>query len=316
MKRHTLLIVLAQLFISLLHPLYSWPIDSVLSRGDSSVSIAWTPDSINTNPAWYVKYGTQCTGSDTIYLHSDFLPDRTYRGVAYSYGGEDPWDLFRDRVEQGFLVGSHSCHYNEYGDPSDTIAGTDCSGFLCYIWNAPRMSTRGLLSSPLFNKIDKKDLRTGDGLVKASSSHGFHAVFVVEADVPSEMVIWEASSTVFGCRERITDLSDPYWEPYTALRYPDLISIRNNTEIDRTINSLATTKRGAKGAITLKTLLPYDVLARVYTLQGQLLREQHIPKGVTNSILYTNNHGIGAMYIVTLYHNEQILISKPIILCD
>ena len=108
----------------------SWPLDSVLARGDSCINIAWTPDSINTDSGWYTSYGTYCTGEDSIYLHCDFIPGREYHGIAYSYGGEDPWYLVRGRLDSGYLVGSHQCPYQEYGDPSDTVTGTDCSGFL------------------------------------------------------------------------------------------------------------------------------------------------------------------------------------------
>jgi hypothetical protein len=198
----------------------AWPLDSVLYRGDSCIAIAWTPDSHNTNPAWYIQYGDGCIGVDTIYRHCDFVAGRTYNGVAYSYGGEDPWYLFRERVADGFLVGSHLCHYQAFGDPTPVVTGTDCSGFLCFIWNVSRMSTSAMVASPAYEHIARSAIRPGDALVRS----GYHAVFVVEADDLTQGLIWEASSSVFSCRPRITDLTGSAWDLYTPLRNPQIAS--------------------------------------------------------------------------------------------
>lgn len=200
----------------------SWPLDSALARGDSCVNVVWTPDERNVNIAWYRTCGTGCTGGDSVYRHCDFLAGREYRGVAYSYGGEDPYDLFAARVDSGFPVGSHLCHYQTCGDPSGKATGTDCSAFLCYVWNIPRVSTRVLINDSRLERIERSKVRAGDALVKASAACGYHAIFVAEALDPTEAVLWEASSSVFGCRERVADITTAAWDCYTALRYPAL----------------------------------------------------------------------------------------------
>ncbi len=101
--------------------LHAFTLDTVITRSDSCVAIEWTPDSSNTANLWYTQYGNKCTGSDTIYRQCDFIAGRTYRGIAYSYGGEDPWFTFRTRLAAGFLAGSHQCHYNVFGDPSGKV---------------------------------------------------------------------------------------------------------------------------------------------------------------------------------------------------
>jgi hypothetical protein len=204
----------------------AWPLDSVFSRGDSCIGIAWTPDSSNTKPAWYLKNGSGCSGVDTIYRHCDFITGRTYNGVAYSYGGEDPWYRFRERLAKGFLVGSHLCHYNAFGDPRAVVTGTDCSAFLCFIWNVGRISTSTMVASPAYEHIARSTIQPGDALVRS----GYHAVFVVEADDLTEALIWEASSSVFGCRARLTDLTASAWNLYTPLRNPQ---IETNTRIEQ-----------------------------------------------------------------------------------
>jgi hypothetical protein len=194
----------------------SFPLDSMYGRGDSCLNVVWTPDSANTNPAWYVRNGSLCTGADTVYRHCDFTAGVTYRSIAYSYGGEDNYQQFRDKLGSGLLAGSHLCHYQTVGDPSPYVAGTDCSGFVCYLWNVARTSTNGLLADTRYQHIQKTALRAGDIMVRAGS----HAVFVVDQDDSTSYVIWESTSAVNGCRERITDISLAAWDPYVALRNP------------------------------------------------------------------------------------------------
>jgi hypothetical protein len=203
-------------------PAKSFSLDSTITRSDSCVAVQWSPDSLNTSGLWYAQYGDQCTGNDTIYRHCDFIAGRTYRGIAYSYGGEDPWFTFRNHLAAGYLVGSHQCHYNVFGDPSGRVTGTDCSGFLCFVWNIARTTTTDLYNNKNFITVPIANVQAGDALVKATSLYGFHAILIVEAEDPSEVVISEASSTVFGCRQRVIDLTRAEWEPYKLLRNPAL----------------------------------------------------------------------------------------------
>lgn len=212
------------IFLSINEGFAQLAVDSVIARSDSCVQIQWTPDSINTDISWYEQYGSTCTGADTIYKHCDFLPGVNYSGIPYSYGGEDAWYTFRERLQQGFLVGSHSCHYNVYGDPSNRVTGTDCSGFLSFVWGYPRSTTSAFYSGSAFTTIPITDVKPGDALIKATSGCGNHAILIVEANDIKEVVISEASSTVFGCRERIVDLSTSAWQCYKAIRYPNLVN--------------------------------------------------------------------------------------------
>lgn len=190
------------------------PLDTLLARGDSSLAVTWTPDSINTSAIWYLQNGATCTGADSIYRHSDFLPGVTYRSIAYSYGGEDSYGRFREKVKQGLLVGSHLCHYTTFGDPTPVVAGTDCSGFVCYLWGVPRVSTHGLKSTYAPQSWD--NLSVGDILVKPGS----HAVMVVEREDSTHLFIWESTSVVNGCRERSIDITESTWSSYYPLKYP------------------------------------------------------------------------------------------------
>lgn len=220
MRKQNLLLAL---FLAV-HAICAITVDSIIHFSDSCVMIEWTPDSANTDPTWYAQYGTLCTGSDSIYKRCDFIQGRTYSGVAYSYGGEDPWYLFRDRLQAGFLAGSHLCHYTLYNDPSDKVTGTDCSGFLSFVWNVPRVTTTYFLTSGVYPSIPFSDIKAGDALVKASKECGYHAMLIVEAYDLKEVVISEASSSVRGCRERLVNLTGPSWTCYKAIRHPKFVN--------------------------------------------------------------------------------------------
>jgi hypothetical protein len=207
------------LLLTLAASVFSWPIDSMFARGDSCVQILWTPDSHNTDGAWFVSCGAACTDGDTVCLHSDFLPGITYRGIAYSYGGDDPYLIFRSRLAAGTLAGSHLCHYTSCGDPSDTVTGIDCSAFNCYMWNVPRQSTAALVTNSAYIPVAKQALQPGDMLVKPSS----HSVMVIERDDSTHWIVQEATGTpINGCRERLIDLTAATWTSYQAIRNPAL----------------------------------------------------------------------------------------------
>jgi hypothetical protein len=250
-------------------PLLAWPLDSVLDRGDSCLQVTWTPDERNTDPAWYIAYGSKCSGVDSIYRHSDFLPGVEYRGIAYSYGGEDPWYLFRSRVEGGDLVGSHLCHYNSFGDPTPMVTGTDCSGFLCFVWDVGRVSTSAMVSSSYYRKIALSDLQPGDALVRS----GYHAVLVVDATDMTEALIWEATSAVNSCRERITDLTAAAWNLYTPLRNPALETLVR-PYADNTRNPLSSSlvsMRSVRDQLCIRSETSEPVTLRLYSLRGELV---------------------------------------------
>ena len=268
--------MLSTLYLTaLLFSIASLPLDSVISRSDSCVGIIWTPDTMNTNPFWYALNGEGCTGADTVYRRCDFVPGLTYQGIAYSYGGEDPWYTFRTKLNLGFLAGSHQCHYEFYGDPSDTIAGIDCSGFLSLVWGYPRSTTRTFYSSSNFQTISFEELQPGDALVKASATCGYHAVLVLEAENLTEAVISEASSTVLGCRERVVDLTQTYWSCFKAIRYPGIATNVQHNDHLNTANLQITALRH-KQSYRLHLSAPFSGSAALYTMQGKRIMEQQV----------------------------------------
>lgn len=283
--------------------LYAFSIDSVIARSDSCVLVEWTPDSNNTSAAWYLNNGLKCTGTDSIYRKCDFSPGLTYHGVAYSYGGEDPWYIFRDKLEQGFPAGSHQCHYNSYGDPSDTIAGTDCSGFLSFAWNYPRSSTSMLYSDSNLQTVPFSHLQPGDALVMASSGCGYHAVLVIESESLSETVIAEASSSVFGCRERVVDLNQQYWNCYKALRYPGLTSIKKEKQQTDKIQ-LTSIKRSGNGKnYRISFSSPFSGSAGIYNAIGKSICRKDLESA--NSFTFSST-GSGTVSILKLVSKKGV----------
>jgi hypothetical protein len=88
----------------------------------------------------------------------------------------------------------------------------------------PRVSTSVFYSSTSYTAIPLTQVKPGDALIKASAACGYHAILIVEADDLTEVVISEASSTSFGCRERIVDLTSAGWSCYKAIRFPKLVN--------------------------------------------------------------------------------------------
>lgn len=205
--------------------IFAFPLDSVLSRGDSSINVSWVPDSQNTRSEWYVRCGAQCTGSDTVCRHNDFIPGVTYRGVAYSFGGNDNYSAFRTRLKLGKLVGSHLCHYNScQSQILDSICGNDCSSFVCYCWDEPRQATSGLLSNAKYTHITISQLRSGDILVTSG-----HTVLVVDRDDDTHFLIYESEGTpANGCHQQLIDITTSPWSNYTPLRNQAIVSSEIN----------------------------------------------------------------------------------------
>jgi hypothetical protein len=283
-------------FINLLYQLgvngQSFSIDSSFIRSDSCVQIQWIPDTVNTNPQWYITNGNRCTGGDSVYLHCDFLAGQSYTGIAYSYGGEDPWYLFQTRLLQGYLAGSHLCHYYN-GDPSNYVTGTDCSGFISYLWNYPRVSTVTFASSSDFKLVSYSEIKPGDAIVKSGS----HIVFVLEADTITEVVISEASSTSRGCRERVVDLTNPEWALYKAIRYPGLNA---NLRVDKysNKNDVFSVKNNVNGNCFIAFSKPFSGVINVASLDGKKLYNSAVYKQLSVPATVTG-HSIVIIYAVS-----------------
>jgi hypothetical protein len=254
---------------------FSLPLDSTITRSDSCVAIEWSPDSFNTDNKWYTQYGAQCKNKDSIYKYCDFIAGHTYHGIAYSYGGEDPWYLFREHLAAGYLAGSHQCHYNAYGDPSGKVTGTDCSGFLCFVWSIARTTTTDLYNNKAYPSIPIIEVESGDALVKASAAYGYHAILVVEASDPTEVVISEATSVVNGCRQRVVDLTSPEWAQYKAIRNPTFHKQQITKLHDKVFPEIKIAQSDRK-FLTIYLNQPLSGIIHAYDLTGKLLLSQRI----------------------------------------
>lgn len=265
-------------------------LDTLFARGDSCINISWTPDDRNTATAWYVKNGSLCTGADSVYRHSDFKSGVTYKSIAYSYGGEDGYLKFRDKINNGLLAGSHMCHYNFFGDPSGVIAGTDCSGFVCYLWGVSRVSTRELHTQ--YKIITRDELDAGDILVKSGS----HAVVVIEHDEDTRYLIWESTSTVNGCRERIIDLTDSYWDSYYPRRYEGLTAPVLQASVASVPNRFPVVKADPAG-ITLTSDVNWTGVVSAFSLDGRVLLDKPVVVDNVPRLLFKDNQKAGCIII-------------------
>ena len=253
------------------------PLDTLFARGDSSIAVTWTADSANTRADWYRANGALCTDADSVYTHCDFLPGVTYRSIAYSYGGEDGYVRFREKIAAGFLAGSHLCHYTTFGDPSPVVAGTDCSGFVCFLWDVPRVSTRELYSG--YAVITREELDAGDILVKPGS----HTVLIVEKEEDTRFLIWESTSAVNGCRQRSIDIADSYWDAYYPRRHSGITgAIPLATDCTHR-NGFPDVTMHREGSI-LRCAPAWQGTVSFYSLRGARLATRHLAAGTGGAI--------------------------------
>jgi hypothetical protein len=294
--------------------LHAFPLDSVFARGEKCIAVTWTPDSQNCAPSWYIKWGTLCTGSDSVYRHCDFIPGTTYSSIAYSYGGEDSYFVFTDKIKKGFFVGSHLCHYNSFGDPSTAIAGTDCSGFVCYLWNVPRVSTRELVFAP-YEPILKTELRPGDILVKP----GTHTVLIVDKDDSTHFLIWESTSVVNGCRETIIDVTESKWTSYSAMRNPaiDATSTHDFDKISQTSNIPQYKIRYStkQQAITFTFSDPFSGTLSLFNIKGISIPGKKVTGNLAAKFTWSTKELPCGPYIV-LTQSRQGSLDKTMVLID
>jgi hypothetical protein len=272
-------------------------LDTMFLRGDSALGVEWTPDSVNTRADWYMHNGSTCTSSDTVYRHCDFIPGTTYKSIAYSYGGEDGHILFREKIKDGFLVGSHMCHYNKFGDPSSVIAGTDCSGFICHLWGVPRVSTRELYSQ--YKVITRDEIDVGDILVKPGS----HAVLVVEREDDTHLLIWESTSVMNCCRERSIDLTVPYWDAYYPRRYEGLTSDSHVTDTTpRQMRSFPFVSY-RNGRLAVHSSGQWRGTVEMFSLLGRKTASIECSLDKTNSVILSSGTGSGIAIVNLLSEN-------------
>jgi len=198
------------------------PLDSVFARADRATHVSWVASAANTDPWFYVTYGSKCTGTDSIYRHSDFLAGKSYRSIAYSYGGEDAPELFASRIAKGDPAGSHLCHYKTFGDPTPKITGTDCTGFLFYAWDSPRQSSASLAVDSRYPVVARNSVKAGDALVKGGS----HAALILNATNPAKTLIVESAGT--GIKQRYIDINSSYWSGFMIKRN---LAIGNSTPL-------------------------------------------------------------------------------------
>jgi hypothetical protein len=291
-------------------------IDSAFARGDSCINTVWYAESINTRNEWYAANGTLCKDADTNYKRCDFIPNQYYHGVAYSYGGDDNWIEFQGKIKSGYLAGSHSCIYDYLNsiskNISDYVAGTDCSALLSFLWGISRISTRIFLTDTRFQKINVNDIRPGDALVKADATNGYHAVFIAEVDGLSQVLIWEASAAVSGCRERVVDLNENYWKAFTPLRYPKLTGIVSDATISLKSKCYEMTKKD-NNRIDLRSFEPTDLRIDFISLNGKQIYSTTISPYGKKSLSFGTGEANG-IYLVNISVESRRLYSEKILI--
>ena len=120
-------------------------------------------------------------------------------GEAYSYGGDDSYTVFLDRIAAGDGAGSHYCHYDYWGGTPYWATGIDCSAFASKCWEIPRQSTYTL---PFHSTaIPHSRLQAGDILnIPYSHVRLFH-----ERAGDGRPIVYEASGSAAKVVHRVVD---------------------------------------------------------------------------------------------------------------
>jgi hypothetical protein len=275
-------------------------LDSVLARSDSCVQISWIPESLNTKPEWYIQCGVKCTGPDTVCLHSDFLPGVIYKGIAYSYGCNDPYAIFRNRLSEGKLAGSHLCHYSSCSSPCTNVTGIDCSAFICYTWDETRQSTQMIYDNKKYLHITKAEAAPGDILVSPSD----HAVLIIEKDDDTNFLIHESTGTpVNGCRERMIDISNTYWNKYYAVRNP-LITRSDKANNQKKLTDFPSVNGLVRNGFLIPEIASNFDKINVYSVAGKKILEISNTKNLQKSTKLPR----GPLIISAIVKNEPLKV--------
>ena len=175
--------------------------EEIMANAKTFADVVWTCSSANVNHP-YTSGGCQSC---------DFYAGGTFRGEAYSYGGNDSVERFLQRIAAGDGAGSHLCHYNYYGGVPPWATGIDCSAYVSRCWEIPRQSTATL---PNYSKeIPRSQLKQGDILNKP---HSHVRLFDMRAP-DGRPIVYEASGSAAKVVRRAVS-----WGDYTPRRFNQL----------------------------------------------------------------------------------------------
>jgi len=175
--------------------------EKIMENAKTFADVVWTCSSANVNHP-YTSGGCQSC---------DFYAGGTFRGEAYSYGGNDSVERFLQRIAAGDGAGSHLCHYKYYGGVPSWATGIDCSAYVSRCWEIPRQSTATL---PNYSKeITRSQLRQGDILNKPHS----HVRLFDKRASDGRPIVYEASGSAAKVVHRAVS-----WGDYTPRRFNQL----------------------------------------------------------------------------------------------
>lgn len=197
------------LFISLLTGFFLFTVQAnaitrakIIQNAEKFVQVQWTCSAANVNHP-YTAGGCP---------PSDFVAGQTYRGEAYSYGGNDSVEKFLQRIANGDGAGSHLSHYRYYGGVPSWATGIDCSAYVSQVWEIPRQSTATL---PNYStEISRGELKAGDILNKPHS----HVRLFEKRAIDGRPIVYEASGSATKVVHRAVS-----WGDYTPRRFNQLL---------------------------------------------------------------------------------------------
>ena len=173
----------------------------IMENAKTFADVVWTCSSANVNHPYTLGGCQSC----------NFYAGGTFRGEAYSYGGNDSVEKFLQRIAAGDGAGSHLCHYKYYGGVPPWATGIDCSAYVSRCWEISRQSTATL---PNYStQIPRSQLKQGDILNKP---HSHVRLFDMRAP-DGRPIVYEASGSAAKVVRRAVS-----WGDYTPRRFNQL----------------------------------------------------------------------------------------------
>ena len=169
----------------------------ILARARQYAELRWTPTPQNVAAGCIPGY------------RSNFAPGVEQKGEPYRWGGSDTPAEFIAKLNRGLAAGAHAQHHENPRQPC--TAGTDCSGFVCNVWNHAHLWTGdfGRITTVL---PDVSSMHTGDAFLKKGS----HVILFIDFREDGTLLLHEAAGA------RVHEVKGADWgyvQDYVPVRY-------------------------------------------------------------------------------------------------
>ena len=125
-----------------------------------SNTLAITRSGILAAASNYINYSWYCYSGNANYSYNNLVAGRTYKGVAYNWGGSESVSQFQTKINNKAIAGDSKV----FGASHFDFAGVDCSGFTSQCWGYTSLAEKYSTSTLPYITIEVNydDLEPGD----------------------------------------------------------------------------------------------------------------------------------------------------------